>query len=87
MQLGIKGADVSGAALGDNVKGIYARHLVNNGATREVILTGLPGTIKLLHIWITDKNRGMQEGAAIRVVNGKAKFTLDATSYTTLISK
>ena len=87
MQLGIKGADVSGAALGDNVKGIYAIHLVNNGATREVILTGLPGTIKLLHIWITDKNRGMQEGAAIRVVNGKAKFTLDATSYITLISK
>jgi len=87
MQLGINGSDVSGAALGDNAKGIYAIHLVNNGTTRKVTLTGLPVTIKWLRIWITDKNRTMQEGPAIQVVNGKVKFTLDATSYTTLMSK
>jgi hypothetical protein len=35
---------------------------------------------------VTDEQRGMQEGAPIPVANGKAQFTLDATSYTTLVS-
>ena len=37
-------------------------------------------------MWVTDTRRGMQEGERIPVTGGKAEFTLDATSYVTLIS-
>lgn len=87
MPLSVSSSNVSGAALGDNAKGTYAIHLVNNGATRQVTLKGLPTKIKSLRIIVTDKQRPMQEGKAIPVINGQAKFQLDATSYTTLISK
>jgi hypothetical protein len=75
---------VSAAALGDNKKGIYAFHLVNNGATREVILTGLPKKTKALHIYTTNKELEMKEGRLIPVSHGEARFTLDAVSYSTL---
>ena len=48
-------------------------------------VTGLPEQVKQLRIWVTDKQRGMQEGERIPVTGGKAQFTLDATSYVTLI--
>jgi len=35
---------------------------------------------------VTDGQRGMQEGARIPVADGKARFTLDPASYTTLVS-
>ena len=87
MQLSITGNDISGAALGDNAKNSYAIHLVNNGAARKVTLKGLPLAIKYLHEWITDKERGMQEQPEIKVINGEAEFTLDATCYTMLVSE
>jgi len=48
-------------------------------------LTGLPPEVKQLRMWVTDEKRGMQEGERIPVTGGKAQFTLDATSYVTLI--
>jgi len=78
---------LSGAALGDNDKGTYAIHLVNTGASRVVTLTGLPAKVRSLSIMVTDKQRSIKEGTPIPVVNGQAKFVLDETSYTTLISK
>ncbi|RPD39863.1 hypothetical protein [Chitinophaga barathri] len=77
--------DISIAALGDRKKGVYAIHLVNNGATRNVSLEGLPSGVRSLKVWVTDKNRGMKEEQAIPVNNGKAVFDLEATTYTTLV--
>jgi hypothetical protein len=74
------------AAFGDIAKGEYAVHVVNNGAARPTTLTGLPAEVKQLRMWVTDAQRGMQEGARIPVTNGKAQFTLDQTSLTTLMS-
>lgn len=79
-------ADVTCAAQGDNEKRQYAIHLVNNGATREVVLTGLPDQVKRFRTYVTDSERGMEEGSRVRVSNGQATFTLDGASYTTLIS-
>ncbi len=79
-------AGISVAALGDNVKNVYAIHLVNNGASRQVILTGLPVKLTAFKIYVTDKKRAMQLGKVIKVINGKATFMLDETCYTTLIS-
>jgi hypothetical protein len=73
-------------AFGDIAAGNYAVHVVNTGAARPTTLTGLPAEVKQLRVWVTDTQRGMQEGARIPVTDGKAQFTLDQTSYTTLIS-
>lgn len=87
MPLSVNGADVSGAALGDNARGIYTIHLVNNGAERKVTLSGLPKKIRHLRVWVTDKNKDMQEEKEIKVANGKAVFNLSAIAYTTLSSE
>ncbi|HEY5463262.1 MAG TPA: hypothetical protein VIJ95_08395 [Hanamia sp.] len=86
MPLKIDGNNVSGAALGDNAKKIYAIHLVNNGAKRNVMITGIPEEIKYLRVWVTDNKRDMKNEKQIPVVNGKSVFILAATSYTTLMN-
>lgn len=74
------------AALGNAAQGQYAFHLVNNAATREVTLVGLPSTLRKLYTYTTDYQRTVQKGRKVRVRRGEAKFTLDARTYTTLIS-
>ena len=73
------------AALGNIAEGVYTLHVVNNGGGRPATVTGLPAEVRQLRIWVTDQQRGMQEGDRIPVTGGKAQFTLDATSYVTLI--
>ena len=76
---------LSCAAFGDIAKGVYAIHLVNTGATRPAMLTGLPAGVKELRVYVTDGQRGMEGGFPIPVTNGTAKFSLDTASFTTLI--
>jgi hypothetical protein len=78
-------ADISCAALGDNLKGIYSIQLVNNNATRRINLSGLPLNVKSLRVFVTDKQRSMEEVKSIPVREGKANFLLEATSFTTLL--
>jgi hypothetical protein len=80
-------SNISVSALGDNEKGIYAIHLVNNGATRSVTITGVPKKIKSLRIFVTDQNRNMKAGKRIPVTNGIARFTLEKTSFISLFSE
>jgi hypothetical protein len=74
------------AAFGNIADGVFLIHAVNNGGSRPATVTGLPATVKQLRAWVTDSKRGYQELPRINVVDGKADFTLDATSYTTLMS-
>jgi hypothetical protein len=87
MPLSSDGANLSVAALGNAAQNVYAVHLVNQGATRKVTLAGLPAKVKTLRFYVTDKTRSMKEEKAVAVANGKAQFTLDASSYATLISQ
>lgn len=80
-------SDISCAALGNTTSTTYAIHLVNNGTTREVTLTGIPGKVKEFRIYVTDKQRAMKEGKRVVVSKGQAKFTLDTGSYTTLMTQ
>jgi hypothetical protein len=80
------GPNLTCAAFGDIAGGIYTVHMVNNGAPRQATLTGLPESVKELRLWVTDSTRGMVEGARIPVSGGKAEVTLEATSFTTVIS-
>jgi hypothetical protein len=79
--------NVTCAAQGDNAKGVYAVHIVNNGAKRETILTGLPANVQQLHIYTTSATLNMQQGNPIKVEKGRAKFTAEAASYITLVNE
>ena len=77
--------DITAAALGDNKKHSYVLHLVNTGTTRETTLTGLPSTVKTLHIYTTNQTESVREGKPIPVTSGRARFTLQTQSFVTLI--
>ena len=77
---------VTAAVFGDTSKGVFAVHMVNNGAARPVTLTGLPNVITELRMYVTDKTRDMKELALVRVNGGSAVFMLEADAYTTLLS-
>jgi hypothetical protein len=78
-------ATISCAALGNNNKGVYTLHLVNNGATRQVTITGLPASFKILHLYVTNQKWNMEDSKAVTVANGKIIFKMQATSYYTLM--
>ena len=78
--------NLASAAFGNLAKGEYAVHIVNSGAARSATLTGLPVDLKELRIYVTDSGRGMEEGKRIPVVNGRAQFTLEAVSFTSLMN-
>ncbi|MEX0600167.1 MAG: hypothetical protein WD205_05965, partial [Rhodothermales bacterium] len=78
-------SDVTVAAVGDVDRSVYAVHLVNNGPTRKVTLSGLPDGLDALRFFVTDEERGMEEADAVRVVGGEASFTLPETSFTSLM--
>jgi len=76
--------EISCAALGDHTKGIYTLHLVNNGPSRDVTITGLPAGIKIRHLYITNQKAYMEEKHA-KTEDGKITFKMQATSYYTLV--
>ena len=73
---------VNSAALGNIATGEYVVHMVNNGAERPIILTGLPAGMTQLRIYVTDDTKRMQEGPSVPVMDGKAEFTLAAAGFT-----
>ena len=77
---------VTSAALGDNDEGMYAIHLVNNGATREATISGLPDGVSELRIFTTNTETDMEEGTPVQVQDGRATFTLEATSFVSLMT-
>ncbi|MFZ1977285.1 MAG: hypothetical protein WAV76_04970, partial [Bacteroidota bacterium] len=74
------------AAFGDIAGGNYVIHIVNNGASRTIHLSGLPASVKELRVYITDSKRGMEEGKRVRVSDGEAKFTIDGFAFTSVVS-
>ena len=79
--------NITCAAQVDAGKNIYVVHLVNNGTSRTVTVRGLPSTVKKLSVYVTSKAKNMQEEKPVAVINGQAKFLLDAVSYTTVVSE
>jgi hypothetical protein len=77
---------VSPCAFMDPASGTCTVHLVNTGATRAAVITGLPANIKEMRVYVTDGTRGMKEMDRVAVSSGVAQFTLDSMSYTTLMN-
>lgn len=78
---------VSCAAIGDIAGGEYAVHVVNGGAAREAVLRGIPAGVSELRLYVTDAQRGMEEGEGVPVNGGVARFPLAATSFTTVFAE
>jgi hypothetical protein len=78
---------ISCAALGNNDSHVYAIHLVNNGASREVHLSGIPSSVKAFDVFVTDEKTNMQRVRSVKVVNQEVTFKLQERCFTTLASK
>lgn len=77
--------NVIAAGLGDNEKGIYVVHVVNNGASRETTLMGLPDDTEWMKIYVTNEDSKMSQRRMIRVREGVASFVAEANSFITLL--
>ena len=86
MPVSCESPGVTCAALGNAESGKYVLHIVNNGAERKVLLSGIPAGVKSFKIISTGKTRSMQEGPPVRVQNDKAIFNLPDGCFTTLIA-
>lgn len=86
MPLGVNRPNLTAAALGDNTKRSYAILLINNGASRKVILRGLPDSISQLSIYLTNKQHNMKVNGPVKVKNGQAAFKIPEASYVTLLT-
>jgi len=74
------------AAVGDLASGRYAIHIANNGAERELRVSGLPATVRRMRILVTDAKKGMDSAGTEAVNDGACSVRLGAQSFTTLLS-
>ena len=79
--------DLLVAALGDAKQKKYAFHLVNEGPEREVILTGLPATLKRLRLYVTDQTKAVEKGEQLQVSAGTVRFRMGAACFVSLMSE
>ena len=71
------------AGLGDNDNGVYVIHLVNNGASRQVTLKGLPRDARRARLFVTNESEQMTlQRSWVR--NGQASFYADSESFITV---
>ena len=75
------------AVFGNIARHQYAVHMVNNGAERKSVISGLPGKIAALDVYVTNGEKGMEKTGEIQVSEGKAEVILPPASFITLISK
>jgi len=77
--------NITCAALGDNDRGMYIVHVVNNGASRTVTLKGLPSDARRMNIFVTNEQKSMSKGRRAWVRNGTATFFAETNSFITLL--
>src|SRR5574344_357079 len=63
-----------------------AIHIVNNGASRQTFITGLPPSIKQLTMYVTSPQYSMKNCGSISVKQGKARISLPPYSFITLFN-
>jgi hypothetical protein len=77
--------NITCAALGNNDKGMYVVHVVNNGASRMATLKGLPSDIRWMKVFVTNEKRSMSQRRMAWVRNGEATFFAESNSFITLL--
>ena len=71
------------AAFGNPATGAYAIHIVNNGASREATLEGVPPGEAI--VYVTGEHNGMKETGRVSAAGGVMKLTLPEASFISLI--
>jgi hypothetical protein len=74
------------AALGDNDKAVYVIHIVNNGASRQAVLKGLPEGVRRVKVFVTNEDNHNSERRSAWVRDGQARFQAESNSFITLIA-
>jgi O-glycosyl hydrolase len=77
--------EVSCAALGNNNKGIYTLHMVNNGAERQATITGLPAKAQKVQMFVTNQQDAVKSAGIKTAGNGQLKIKLPARSFVTVV--
>jgi hypothetical protein len=78
--------NITATAFADILDSKYTIHMVNNGATRQVTIYGVPESVKSFNVYVTDASRGMEKVNTVAVADGKASFTLECQAYTSLFT-
>jgi len=76
--------DVNTAAFADKIKGTAAVHIVNNGASKEAHITGLPATATQAIVRVTSSALN-SVAQAVPVNDGSAVVQMPSESFVTLI--
>jgi hypothetical protein len=61
-------------------------HPVNQGASREAAITGLPLGLTRLRVFVTDARHGMEDAGFVPFEGGRDRYAL-GTSFTSLLGK
>jgi hypothetical protein len=77
---------VSSAAVGNTESNAFGIQIVNNGATRQATLHGLPESVLEVKIITTNQMKNMVEVGSVKVRGGSVSFTLESMSYVTVLS-
>lgn len=80
-------SNISCVAYGNADNNRYAVHIVNLGAERTALVSGLPADVKQLHVYVTDPKNSMGKGKSIQVVNGEFEVDLAAAGFTSLFTE
>jgi hypothetical protein len=75
------------AAAGDIANDRYAIHMVNNGTSREAIISGIPASVKKMRVCVTNDKREMFITARPSPVDGTLRVVLPPASYVSLFSE
>ncbi len=78
--------NVVATALGNGQNNKYVIHLVNNGPTRQAVISGLPEDINWMKVFVTNEQSQNSERRRVRVRNGVAQFMAETNSFITLHS-
>ena len=73
------------AALGDGRH--FALHLLNDGASREVVVTGIPPRVRSLSVLVTSPTHEMETQETVEVQHGLARFWVPATALVSLMTR
>ena len=77
---------VNVAAFANIVRGEYALHLVNNGASREATIKGLPDNVKSVRVYVTNSKESMKE-SKVNVTDGFVRILLQPISFISIFTE
>ena len=78
--------NINAAAFAKTATGEWAVHLVNNGASCEAVLTGLPAGMQEVTVYVTNSHNHA-EARLLKTKDGRLSVQLPAESFITVISR